>query len=167
MFAAIALAALRGRAGAGSLAVPALYVFLAVPLVGAGICVALRRRRRSAGLAVAIAAVAGAMGGYMILPLRALQIGAAASLAAWLASPFLYLYIVAGAGSFSVVQLAYKDGEMSSVSPPYYGMQVLWPALASYFAFGMPFDLLQAAAFAAIAACVFLVAREPSGKPRA
>jgi drug/metabolite transporter (DMT)-like permease len=164
MFAAIALAALRGRAGSGSLAVPALYAFLAVPLLGALVCVARRRRRKSASLAVAIAAVAGAMGGYMILPLRALQIDAGASLSGWLASPFLYLYIVAGAGSFSIVQLAYKDGEMSRVSPAYYGMQVLWPALASYFAFSTPFDSLQALAFAAIAACVFLIARDGAGK---
>jgi len=161
MFAAIGLAGLRGSFGAGSLIVPALYVFLALPLVGAAFCLVLRHGRRSGGLAVAIAAVAGSMGGFMILPLRALQIGAAPSIAGWLASPFLYLYIVAGAGAFSIVQLAYKDGEMSSVSPAYYGMQVLWPAIASYFAFGSPFDPVQAAAFLAIAVCVVLVARSP------
>ncbi len=158
-FAAIALAALRGGGVSGPLVPDALYVFIALPLAAAAAGLALRRRRRSAGLAVSIAAVAGALGGFMILPLRALQIGAAASLAGWLGSPYLYLYIVAGAGSFSIIQLAYKDGEMSKVSPAYYGMQVLWPAIASYFAFGAPFDAVQAAAFAAIAVCVFLVSR--------
>lgn len=161
MFAAIAAAGLRGSSGAGSLIVPALYAFLALPLAAALVCLLLRRARRSGGLAVAIAAVAGSMGGFMILPLRALQIGAVPTIAGWLSSPFLYLYAVAGVGSFSVVQVAYKDGEMSSVSPAYYGMQVLWPALASYFAFGSPFDPLQAAAFLAIALCVVFVARPP------
>ncbi|HUW40376.1 MAG TPA: hypothetical protein VMV90_05160 [Rectinemataceae bacterium] len=158
-FAAIALAALRGRGASGPLVPGALYAFIALPLVAAAASLALRRRRKSASLAVAIAAVAGSLGGFMILPLRALQIGTAASLAGWLGSPYLYLYIAAGAGSFSIIQLAYKDGEMSKVSPAYYGMQVLWPAIASYFAFGAAFDIVQAAAFAAIAFCVFFVSR--------
>lgn len=159
-FAAIALAAFRGEDRSGPLVPGALNVFLALPVVAALVGLALRRRGRSGNLAVGIAAVAGALGGFMILPLRALQVGAAASLSGWLGSPYLYLYIVAGIGSFSIIQLAYKDGEMSRVSPAYYGMQVLWPAIASYFAFGAPFDALQATAFAAIAVCVFLVARD-------
>ncbi|HTX73984.1 MAG TPA: hypothetical protein VMC79_14230 [Rectinemataceae bacterium] len=161
MFAAMALAGLRGRSGGGEIATVALFAFLALPVLGALLCVLLRGRKRSAALAVAIAAVAGSMGGFMILPLRALQLAAAPSLAGWLASPFLYSYIIAGVGAFSIIQLAYKDGEMSAVSPAYYGLQVLWPALASYFVFATPFDGLQALAFVAIAACVGLIAREP------
>ena len=47
---------------------------------------------------------------------------------------------------------------MASVAPAYYGMQVLWPALASYFIFGAKFLLAKTAAFALVAVCVVAIA---------
>jgi drug/metabolite transporter (DMT)-like permease len=161
LFAAIAVAALRGGSGPDRGFSPgALYVFAAIPVAVAASVLAIRASRGgSKGLAVCIAAVAGSFGGFMILPMRALQLEAGSDALRWLATPYIYLYLIGGIGGFSIVQVAYKDGEMASVSPAYYGMQVLWPALASYFVFGAPLDAIQAAAFVAIALCVVFIAR--------
>ena len=114
---------------------------------------------RHGKLAVVFACVAGAFGGYMVLTMRALQLAAGNDLVRWLSTPYLYLYVLGGILSFVTVQLAYKDGSMGTVSPAFYGMQVLWPALASYAVLGLPFDPVQASAFAGIAFCILMVAR--------
>ena len=105
-----------------------------------------------------IAILAGALGSINIFFLRALQIITGPKLSEWLVSPFLYLFLIAGASSAAILQFAYKDGEMSSVSPAYYGMMVLFPALMSYMVFAVPFDIIQALAFAVIVLCVALIA---------
>jgi drug/metabolite transporter (DMT)-like permease len=115
---------------------------------------------RHGKLAVVFACVAGAFGGYMVLTMRALQLAAGNDLIRWLSTPYLYLYVLGGILSFVTVQLAYKDGSMGTVSPAFYGMQVLWPALASYAVLGAAFDALQAAAFAAIALSIFMISRK-------
>jgi drug/metabolite transporter (DMT)-like permease len=165
MFGAIALAGLRGGAGSAPAEGALLLLFLALPLVATVFAILLRRKGRSEGLAVLIGGLAGALGGFMILPMKAIQSLASPTLAGWLGSPWLYCYLIAGASSFSVVQLAYKDGRMTSVSPAFYGLQMLWPALASYFVFAAPFDAVQAGAFTVIALCVVLVAGQ--GRPPA
>ncbi|HET7838658.1 MAG TPA: hypothetical protein VFL04_02775 [Rectinemataceae bacterium] len=160
MFAAMGLSAFHAE-GSGTRVLPlALYVSLVPPLIAAALALLARRRRRGPGTALALAAVAGSLGGFMVLPLAALRLVGGGDFSLWLGTPYLYLYIVAGVGAFSVVQLAYKDGRMSQVAPAYYGMQVLWPALASYFAFAAPFDPVQAAAFVAVALCVVAIAAE-------
>jgi drug/metabolite transporter (DMT)-like permease len=110
-------------------------------------------------LAPFFAAVSGCFGGYMVIAMRALQLdtGAALSLA-WLSSPYLYVFLVCGCGGFSIVQLAYKEGEMARVAPALYGIQVLWPAVASYFVFNSPFVALQATAFLVVAVSVVAIA---------
>lgn len=115
---------------------------------------------RHGKLAVVFACVAGAFGGYMVLTMRALQLAAGNDLVRWLSTPYLYLYVLGGILSFVTVQLAYKDGSMGTVSPAFYGMQVLWPALASYAVLGAAFDALQAAAFAAIALSILMISRK-------
>jgi len=115
---------------------------------------------RHGKLAVVFACVAGAFGGYMVLTMRALQLAAGNDLVRWLSTPYLYLYMLGGILSFVTVQLAYKDGSMGTVSPAFYGMQVLWPALASYAVLGAAFDALQAAAFGAIALSIFMISRK-------
>jgi drug/metabolite transporter (DMT)-like permease len=159
LFVALGVAGLRGGKLDSTLNMPALYVFFALPLVLSVACVLFRRHKRSKLLAVAFAAVSGAFGGYMVLPMRAVQI-ATSNILAWFVTPYLYLYILAGIASFVLIQYAYKDGDMSSVSPSMYGLQVLWPALASYAVFGAAFDWLQALSFVAIAVAVFFIARE-------
>jgi drug/metabolite transporter (DMT)-like permease len=168
LFGAIAVACLRG--GAASMttdpaAPPELlfaWLFILVPIVLAVAAAILRKRWKGPLLAVLIGALSGAMGGFMLIPLKLLG-GAEPRIAAWLAAPWLWLYLAAGIASFAFVQLAYKDGEMKRVAPAFYGLQVLWPAIASLFVFSQSFDPLQWVAFAVIGACVALMA---GGKER-
>ncbi len=175
LFAAIGLAGLRGiapggapPAGAAPLGGTAteglVYLFLALPALAALVALGLRRRFRGEGLAIAIGGIAGALGGFAILPMKLLGALADPSLASWLLHPWLWLYLLASASSFTIVQLAYKDGRMGSVAPAFYGLQVLWPALASLSVFSLPFDPLQYLAFAAIALSVALIAGGGRGR---
>jgi drug/metabolite transporter (DMT)-like permease len=170
LFAAIAAAGLLGRGTEGDAGFSpiALAAFIVIPLIATVVLLFARARDGRRGLAGRLAplfaAASGCFGGYMVVTLRALQLNASDAVsAAWLASPYLYAFLLCGFGGFSVVQLAYKDGQMSSIAPALYGMQVLWPALASYFVFGSPFIAAQAAAFALVAACVVAIA---GGAPR-
>ncbi len=176
LFAAIAAAGFLGESGSSEvegLSQLALFSFLGLPLVAGAALFAARRRIKGPGLAASIAAVSGCLGGFMVFPLRALQVDADPGIAGALASPYLYLFLVAGLTSFVLIQAAYKDGEMAAVAPAFYGMQVLWPALASYFVFGAKFLPLQMAAFALVGLCVAVIAgvhpsdRSRVAKPRA
>ncbi|HRY72685.1 MAG TPA: hypothetical protein P5165_05620 [Spirochaetia bacterium] len=182
LFAALALAGLRGEAAGASFSPAALAACAALP-PAAGLLLAAareRRRRRGAdgqgggglpasglprrglskrGLAAALAAAAGAAGGSMVLSMRAVQLSGTGSPLSWFGTPYLYGYAVAGIAAFALIQLAYKDGEMSSVSPVFYGMQVLWPALSSYAVFAAPFDLVEALSFGAIALAILFISR--------
>lgn len=161
LFAAIAAAGFLGEGGSSAaerLSPKALFAFLGLPLILGAALFASRRRFKGPRLAAAIAAVSGCLGGFMVFPLRALQVAAGPGVAGWLTSPYLYALLVAGSSSLALIQTAYKDGEMASVAPAFYGMQVLWPALASYFVFGAKFLPAQTAAFAAVAVCVAVIA---------
>jgi drug/metabolite transporter (DMT)-like permease len=165
LFAAIAAAGFLGEGGsseAEDLSPAALYVFLGIPLaLGAALFAArwrLKGTRQRASLAASLAAVSGCLGGFMVFPLRALQVDAGPGIAGWLASPYLYALLAASASSLVMIQAAYKDGEMAAVAPAFYGMQVLWPALASYFVFGAKFLPIQTAAFALVGVCVAVIA---------
>jgi drug/metabolite transporter (DMT)-like permease len=159
LFVGLAAAGLRSEAPGAALVLPAFWLFAALPAAFGLFAAAARAKMRGSALAAFIAAASGCLGGSMVLSMRALQVGAAPSLAGWLASPFLYTYFFEGLLSFFLVNLAYKDGEMSLVSPAYYGMQVLWPAVASYAVLGAAFDPLQATAFAVIAFAVLMISR--------
>jgi drug/metabolite transporter (DMT)-like permease len=162
LFAAVAASGVLGEGGSSGmegLSQTALFVFLGLPiLAGLAALFVLRRFRRGPRLAAVIAAISGCLGGFMVFPLRALQVDADPGLAGWLASPYFYAWLAAGASSFVLIQVAYKDGEMAAVAPALYGMQVLWPALASYFVFRARFLPLQTAAFAVVALCVIMIA---------
>jgi drug/metabolite transporter (DMT)-like permease len=179
LFAAIAAAGLLGEKGSSAaegLSPFWLYVFLALPLAAGGLLWSLRSALRGAKssklkgsrLAAGIAAASGALGGFMIFPMRAVQVSADPSLLGLVASPYLYAYLAAGATSFVLIQVAYKDGEMSTVAPALYGMQVLWPAIGSLFVFGAEFRPAQAAAFAVVAFCVAAIsgAKSPFELPK-
>ncbi len=156
LLAALAAASVRGGSPEEVLDRPWLLGFFALPLVVCAGCWIARTRRRSAVLAILLAAGSGAFGGYMNLPMKAVQTGGL-DLSSRIF--FVGLYIVAGVLSFFLIQYAYKDGAMSSVSPAMYGLQVLWPALASFWVFKSVFDPVQVVALAAIALGVFMVAR--------
>jgi len=186
LFAALGLAGFRGGSPSSGFSVPPYLLFYVLP-VAVGLLALLARWRlavagrkvdpapasvaaaanpadaakpRHGKLAVVFACVAGAFGGYMVLTMRALQLAAGNDFVRWLSTPYLYLYMLGGLLSFVTVQLAYKDGSMGTVSPAFYGMQVLWPALASYAVLGAAFDALQAAAFAAIALSILMISRK-------
>jgi drug/metabolite transporter (DMT)-like permease len=159
LFAALGLAGLRGGSTGTSLNRLALYAAVALPAILIGGAWLARRRKPGKGLAVIIAMIAGSLGGSMVLSMRALQLDAGNAFLRWLGTPWFYLYFLAGILGFASIQLAYKDGDMASVSPAYYGMQVLWPALASYAVLGTAFDALQVAAFVAIALAVVAITR--------
>jgi drug/metabolite transporter (DMT)-like permease len=169
LFAAIVAAGLLGEGGSSGLAglsPTALFAFLGLPLAAGAALLLLRRRIKGPRLATLIAAASGALGGFMVFPLRALQVDAGPGLAGWLASPYLYAFLAAGLSSFLLIQAAYRDGEMASVAPAVYGMQVLWPALGSFLVFGAKFLPAQIAAFALVALCVVAIAgMRPPGVP--
>ncbi len=175
LFGAIALAGLTGSpdtadaAAAGSsssvasVAAPfsaaAVIVAFIIPFALAIVVAGLGSRPRfKAFFASGMGAAAGALGGFMVLPMRVIQSGPG-TLASWLFAPWLWLYIAAGVSAFVFSQKAYGAGSLGQVAPAFYGMQVLWPAVASYAVFSTPFAPLQALAFAAIAAAVFFMAR--------
>lgn len=161
LFAAIAAAGVlgdRGSSGADGLSPIALYASLAIPFAAGGLLLALRGRLKGPRLAAWIAAASGALGGFMIFPMRAVQLAIGSGFAGIVSSPYLYAYLVAGAASFVLAQVAYKDGEMATVAPALYGLQVLWPAIGSIFVFGTPFRAAQAVAFAAVGLCVAAIA---------
>lgn len=161
LFAAIAAAGLLGEGGssaAARLSSKALFVFLGLPLAAGIALFAARGRLKGPRLAAAIAAVSGCLGGFMVFPLRALQVATSPGVAGWLSSPYFYAFLAAGCSSMIFIQAAYKDGEMAAVAPALYGMQVLWPALASYFVFGAKFLPAQTIAFASVAVCVAVIA---------
>lgn len=160
LFAGIVAAGLSGGAvsSVGAISTSAVVLAFALP-----VCVALsaivlgRKTRPGSFFAPATAAAAGGLGGFMVLPLRLLQTGGG-TIADWLYRPWLYLYLAAGIGSFALVQLAYRAGRMERVAPAFYGMQVLWPALASLVVFGGAPNPVQLLAFALIALSVVRLA---------
>jgi drug/metabolite transporter (DMT)-like permease len=161
LFAAIAAAGFLGEGGSSAaegLSPAALFVFLGVPFAAGAALFAARGRLKGPRLAASLAAVSGCLGGFMVFPLRALQVDASPGIAGWLASPYLYALFAAGISSLFLIQAAYKDGEMAAVAPAFYGMQVLWPALASYFVFGAKFLPIQTAAFVLVGVCVAVIA---------
>jgi drug/metabolite transporter (DMT)-like permease len=161
LFAAIAAAGFLGEggsSGAEGFSPLALYLFFLLPFALGCLLFALRRRFKGPRLAAATAAASGAIGGFMLFPMRAIQVAAEPGVAGALASPYLYVYLAAGASSFILIQAAYKDGEMAAVAPALYGMQVLWPAVGSLFVFGAQFRPAQSAAFVVVALCVAVIA---------
>lgn len=164
LFAFLGLAGLRGGSADSDINRLALYVAVALPAALIGWAWPAMKREPGKRLAVVTAMIAGALAGSMVISMRALQIDAGYDMLRWLRTPWLYLYFLAGLLSFTSIQLAYKHGDMASVSPAFYGMQVIWPALASYAVMGAAFDAIQVAALGAIALAVAAIAR--AGRPR-
>ena len=161
LFAAMTAAGFLGEGGsskAEGLWPAALVAFLGIPLVAGAVLFAFRGRLKGPRLAATLAAVSGCLGGFMVFPLRALQVASGPGIAGALASPYLYAFLAAGFTSLVLIQAAYKDGEMAAVAPAFYGMQVLWPALGSHFVFGAKFIPVQTASFALVAVCVAVIA---------
>lgn len=171
LFAAIAAAGFLGASGGSGeagLSRLALFIFFVCPVAAGALLALFRGRFKGPRYAALFAGVSGCLGGFMVFPLRGLQIDAGAGLSGWLASPHLYLYLGAGIASFILLQLAYKDGELATVAPALYGMQVLWPALGTHFVFGAQFNPPQTAAFLAVAACVGIISgiKPPAKDPK-
>lgn len=165
IFVAVGAVSMTGdQAAAGIVEVrPAFYyAFGALPLALAAFLAAFRRRIRNRAFPTMVAAVAGALGGYMVITMKALQLEASGGPLSWLATPYFYIYFASGAVSFSILQLAFHRGEVTTVSPADYGMQVLWSALASHLVFGMRINVVHQAAVLAILVSIVVIAS--SGK---
>ena len=147
-----------GSSGNKGLSRSALFFFLGLPLGVGALLIVFRSKLKGPRHAAILGAVSGCLAGFMVFPLRALQVDAGTGILGWLVSPYLYTYLAAGFGSFILIQIAYKDGEMSAIAPALYGMQVLWPALGSHFVFGAKFFPAQTAAFVLVAICVAAIA---------
>src|SRR5512142_1896011 len=93
LFGAIAAAGFLGEGGASGaegFSPAALFVALGLPLLGGAALFAARFRWKGPRLAAAIAAFSGCLGGFMVFPLRALQVAAMPTIAGWLSSPYFY-----------------------------------------------------------------------------
>lgn len=181
LFAALAVASLRGgrsaaegavAAGGGGAGFSALGLYLAFALPALAVAAAIGFDRAGGTRqpvrtvpAAAFAAGAGAFSGFMVLAMDGLRSIASGGFGDWLRSPFLYLYVAAGIAAFAVNQIAYGKGSMASVAPAFYGMQVLWPAICAYFVSGAAFDALQALSFVVIALSILAMGGEKAADP--
>jgi len=87
--------------------------------------------------AVLLAFLGGGMGGFTVVLLRIWQLEAGMELALYAASPVLYMYAAIGILSFVALQLAYRSGDMVTVSPVQYSSAVFYPFISSFPIFTM------------------------------
>jgi len=97
---------------------------------------------------------AGSFAGFMVLAMAALKMTEGAFSLHWLASPYFYVYFFCGIASFLVSQFAFRRGKMNTFAPSYYGLAVLYPAIAAYFVSGIAVVPFQLVGFAGIAVSI-------------
>lgn len=157
LFVALAFLGFHGSPGSGDFSDLGLSIAFAIPVVASVVLVALRRKFDGPALAAALAGTAGAFAGFMVLAMEGLK--SLPRLADWLTAPYIYMYLVCGVASFLLNQAAYRKGKMSVIAPSYYGLEVLWPAVASYGVVGAWFDPLQVISILVIAGSILMLAR--------
>lgn len=125
------------------------FFLLLVPLVS------------KASSASVFGATTGALNGFMVIAMKVLSTEGAFGMQGVFASPVLWglLYFFSGFFALVFTQLAYARGPMRACAPFIYGMQVIWPVLASYFVFAAPFAPLSAAAFVLVAVSAIMIQR--------
>jgi drug/metabolite transporter (DMT)-like permease len=114
-------------------------------------------RLHAEAYALAFAAAAGALEGFIIILIKAMQASAGASLSSYLRTPYPYMYAAATVSVLSLLQIAYAHGRMTKTGPALWGMQIFYPVAISYAAFAVPLVPAQLASFAGIVACVVLI----------
>jgi drug/metabolite transporter (DMT)-like permease len=123
------------------------YLAFAAPAFLAIVIIINLKRIPKKLIGLSLGAIAGALGGFMVLALQALRHKEGQAFSAWIFSPYLYLYIICGISSFSLKQVAFEKGHMNSVAPSFYGMMVLWPSAAAYLIFLTPIVPAQTISF--------------------
>lgn len=157
----IALANLTGQ-DESTVAVPAqieIYLFFLIPYVIAGIAQITQKLHIIKGelYAILFAASAGALEGFIIILIKALQASKGNDPLYYFSSPYLYLYIVASVSLISLMQIAYSHGRITRTGPVLWAMQILYPVLISYISFDTKFLPIQSAAFLGILLCVIFI----------
>ncbi len=114
--------------------------------------------RRIRGLL--FACVSGLSAGLIIVTMKILVVSHGFRIAAYFASPYLYLYLVLSLGSFLALQASYKMGSMLSVGPVQYTAAILYPALCSAAVFGNHLHLIQIAAVGTVVLGVWGILRK-------
>lgn len=136
-----------------------MLLFFLAPYALAAAALLTRRARwlRAEAYALAFAAAAGALEGFIIILIKAMQLSAGSNLLSYLGTPYPYMYAVATLSVLSLLQVAYANGRMTKTGPMLWGMQIFYPVAISYASFAAPLVPAQLAAFAGIVACVVLI----------
>ncbi len=145
---------------AGTIPNPAIIItFCGIPFVLVGLAQLLRKTigLRDERYAICFAAAAGALEGFIIILIKALQASKGHNPLLYFTSPYLYFYILASVAIITFLQVAYSHGRMTRTGPVLWGAQILYPVVISYLAFSVKLVHMQAAAFTGIIVCVILI----------
>jgi len=108
---------------------------------------------------VLLAIFAGLLGGFTFVIMNVMVRTLAPNLAAYLRSPYPYLFVLVGTVAFVALQMALRQGAMIVVGPLQNAFLIIYPAIGSWLVFGVRLGLVQAAAIAAILACCLAILR--------
>lgn len=133
--------------------------FFAAPYALVGLAVGARRFLGLQGdaYAMAFAAAAGALEGFIIVLIKAMQATHGNDILRYAATPYLYMYLASSASLIAFMQVAYAHGRMTKAGPVLWGMQIVYPVVIAYAAFGAALVPAQALAFTGILACVVVI----------
>ena len=136
-----------------------IYLFFAIPFAIVLLAQLLMKLKIIKGelYAIFFAATAGALEGFIIILIKALQISKGSNPLLYFSSPYLYLYIISSVSLISFMQIAYSYGRMTRTGPVLWAMQILYPVVISYISFHTKFIPIQSAAFVGILICVIFI----------
>ncbi len=136
-----------------------IITFCGIPFVLVALAHLLRKTvgLRDERYAICFAAAAGALEGFIIVLIKALQASKGSNPLLYFTSPYLYLYLLASVSLIAFLQVAYSHGRMTRTAPVLWGAQILYPVVISYLAFSVKLVHMQLAAFGGIIVCVILI----------
>lgn len=111
-----------------------------------------------------LAAISGISTGLIVVFMKALVQAYGGRVAAYFASPYLYLYLVFSLLAFLALQFAYKLDSFLRTGPVQYAASILYPALCSALVFGNRVRPVQVAAILSIVLAVAGILRNRSPK---
>jgi drug/metabolite transporter (DMT)-like permease len=110
--------------------------------------------------ALLFAAVSGALAGLIVVVLKVLVRIHGFRIAAYLTSPYFYLYLVFSLAGFLALQLAFKRAGLMRVGPVQYSVSIAYPVLGSLVVFGARLHPVQWAALACLILAVAGILRK-------
>ena len=134
-------------------------VFFTLPYLIVGLAGLARWKKRMSDhwYALAFAAAAGSLEGFVIVLMKAMQAAEGGDVLRYFLTPYLYMYVVASLSLITFLQVAYAHGRMTSTGPVLWGMQIIYPVALTYIAFEVQGVPLQIFAFAGIVVCVAVI----------